>query len=210
MLVFKLHTLSHSCCLDISWEWIKVRKQNGKEITLPLYCYCTVTKWDKLKYQPTKPLHLQNTNTLILSPLQWAITLLFFCPHRPNHESSFSKAHSDCGGSVLVMWFVTPSALLLVRLRTGLQTAVSNEMVACDRRSRAATRKHTSHLHYHTSPGNTGIENIMSAKLLGTCECVHIVPLFLPELIKWTWQHSLVHSLIILSFAKKHKSVCIR
>lgn len=207
MLVFKLHALSHSCCL---WEWIKVSKTEWKRnhITPVLLLNSNkIRQTEASAHQTSAPTKHKHSQSLSLT-LCYYITL--FCPCRPNHESSFSKAHSDCGGSVLVMWFVTPSTLLLVWLRTGLQTAVSNEMVACDRRSRAATRKHTSHLHYHTRPGNTGIENMMSAQLLGTCECVYIVPLLLRELMKCTWQHSLVHSLIILSLAKKHKSVCIR
>lgn len=80
-----------------------------------------------------------------------------------------SGLHNDCGESVLVMWFVTPSALPLMWLRDELfGPAVSDEMVASDRRSRAQTRKCSTRLQsVKPEPGNTRFENTTSAETSG-------------------------------------------
>lgn len=76
------------------------------------------------------------------------------------------RLHNDCSESVLVMWFVTPSALPLMWLRDGLRPAVSNEMVASDRRSRAQTRKCMARLQ---SVIEYLIQNMMTVKMSGDC-----------------------------------------
>lgn len=120
-----------------------------------------------------------------------------------------SRLHNDCSESVLVMWFVTPSALSLMRLRDGLRPVVSDEMVACDRRSRAETRKCLTRLSPVTP--DPGIPDSRTWRLW---RCQGIVEVCLPlclcvsESIKWTWQDFLY----ILSYTQihTHKSVCIR
>lgn len=126
----------------------------------------------QLNYQP----HLQPHKHTHSLPL-YHITLLPTGQIMNLHSERYgqrrrtgSRLHNDCSESVLVMWFVTPSALSLMWLWDGLRPAVSSEMAAPDRRSRAETRKRLARLQsVTTGPGNTGFENMMTAKMLGDC-----------------------------------------
>lgn len=120
------------------------------------------------------------------------------------------RLHNDCSESVLVMWFVTPSALSLIWLRGGLGPAVSNEMVASDRRRRAGTRKRPARLQSVSptrTPGTPDAGNATTAEVDGARRCVCVSG--------WTersWQHSL-HRLSFLSLKDNgtltHALICL-
>lgn len=69
--------------------------------------------------------------TLLLFPTEPTMNL-----HRQRsrqRQRTDPRLRNDCSESVLVMWFVTPSALLLIWLGDGLRPAVSNETADPDR-----------------------------------------------------------------------------
>lgn len=75
------------------------------------------------------------------------------------------RLHNDCSESVLVMWFVTPSAPALMWLLPGLGPPVSEEMVASDRRSSSRNQEVPSLS--AICQGNTVFGNVSTARMSG-------------------------------------------
>lgn len=136
----------------------------------------------RLRYEPTNHPHLQNTQTRRLYlPSQWPPSH-YSSSHKPNHESSFTKIQTKMkNASKATQWLQWVRACNVIchslssrrcNYGTGKQ-ALSDEMVASDRRSWAGTRKCLAHLQSVTlDPG------ILHPWRL--CRCWGTVEVYLP------------------------------
>lgn len=140
----------------------------------------------RLRYEPTNHPHLQNTQTRRLYlPSQWPPSH-YSSSHKPNHESSFTKIQTKMkNASKATQWLQWVRACNVIchslssrrcNYGTGEQ-ALSDEMVASDRRSWAGTRKCLAHLQSVTlDPGilqpMTAVQMLRDCGGLFTCTLV--------------------------------------
>lgn len=204
------HTLPHTCAAsiavrnDLKSSWAngmgkKLRHRSAAEPPAHRTSTPTTTQTHSFCHTHSLPLY-----HITLPPRGQTMNL--HSERYGQRRRTGSRLRNDCSESVLVMWFVTPSALSLMWLRDGLRPAVSNEMVASDRRSRAETRKRLARLQsVTTGPGNTGLENMTTAKTLGDRGGVFTSCLCVSEWIKWSWQHLLyILSFLSLTHTRTH------